>query len=80
MSVVTRAESSSVASLITFDKEGTIVSSQVTARSVGTTVTVNNIFYSMPVRRKEFEKNIKREFGKMLQLLTAYCLTSRKVR
>lgn len=40
----------------------------------GTTVTVNKIFSSIPVRRQELEKHSKREFGKALTLLTAYAL------
>jgi DNA mismatch repair protein PMS2 len=40
----------------------------------GTTVTLANLFISLPVRRKEFERNVKREFGKALALLNAYAL------
>lgn len=40
----------------------------------GTTVTLTNLFISLPVRRKEFERNVKREFGKALALLNAYAL------
>lgn len=40
----------------------------------GTTVTLTNLFISLPVRRKEFERNAKREFGKALTLLNAYAL------
>ena len=40
----------------------------------GTTVTLTNLFISLPVRRKEFERNAKREFGKALALLNAYAL------
>ena len=40
----------------------------------GTTVILTNLFISLPVRRKEFERNVKREFGKALALLNAYTL------
>ena len=40
----------------------------------GTTVTINSLFSPLPVRRKEFERNSKREFGKALALLHAYAL------
>lgn len=40
----------------------------------GTTVTIENLFAPLPVRRKELERNIKREFGKALSLLHAYAL------
>jgi hypothetical protein len=40
----------------------------------GTTTTLTNLFISLPVRRKEFERNIKRAFGKALSFLNAYAL------
>lgn len=40
----------------------------------GTTITLTNLFTPLPVRRKELERNIKREFGKALALLNAYAL------
>ena len=40
----------------------------------GTTVTLTNPFQPLPVRRKEFERNHKREYGKAMNLLTAYAL------
>ncbi|KAJ7800518.1 histidine kinase-like ATPase [Mycena olivaceomarginata] len=40
----------------------------------GTTITLTNLFSMLPVRRKEFERNAKREFGKALALLNAYAL------
>lgn len=44
------------------------------ARQRGTTVTVANLFRPLPVRRKELERNIKREFQKALSILHAYAL------
>jgi DNA mismatch repair protein PMS2 len=43
-------------------------------RKRGTTVTVTGLFVPLPVRRKEFERHMKREFTKALNLLTAYAL------
>lgn len=40
----------------------------------GTTILLTNPFLPLPVRRKEFERNAKREFGKALALLSAYAL------
>ncbi|ORX36000.1 hypothetical protein BD324DRAFT_642703 [Kockovaella imperatae] len=50
------------------DSEGRI------ARPRGTTVTLNGLFVPLPVRRKEFERTIKREFPKALTMLQAYAL------
>ncbi|KAF7416356.1 hypothetical protein PC9H_002621 [Pleurotus ostreatus] len=44
------------------------------ARQRGTTINIVNLFLPLPVRRKEFERNLKREFGKAITLLTAYAL------
>ena len=40
----------------------------------GTTVMITGLFSPLPVRRKEFERNAKREYGKALILLHAYAL------
>lgn len=47
---------------------------------MGTTVSLKNIFSTVPVRQKEFHRNLKREFAKMTQLLIAYCLVSTNVK
>lgn len=49
-------------------------------RQVGTTVTLTNLFFSLPVRQKEFHRNLKREFSKATHLLSAYCLISTNVK
>ncbi|XP_057329736.1 mismatch repair endonuclease PMS2 [Microplitis mediator] len=59
-----------------FDRNGKLEKKEVCARETGTTVCVKNIFKSLPVRIKEFEKNIKREFSKAIQILYGYCLVS----
>ncbi|CAA7264531.1 unnamed protein product [Cyclocybe aegerita] len=56
------------------DSGGKIKKRSTVARQPGTTVTLTNLFSSLPVRRKEFERNLKREFGKALTLLSAYAL------
>lgn len=50
------------------------------ARQRGTTVTIEGLFNSLPVRRKEFEKNLKREYTKAQNLLQAYALITQGVR
>jgi DNA mismatch repair protein PMS2 len=46
----------------------------------GTTASVGNLFNRLPVRRRELEKNIKREYGKVLNLLHAYACISVGIR
>uniref|UniRef100_A0A060T8K1 ARAD1D12122p n=1 Tax=Blastobotrys adeninivorans TaxID=409370 RepID=A0A060T8K1_BLAAD len=40
----------------------------------GTTITVEDLFKPLPVRRKDFEKNAKREYAKALTWLQAYAV------
>ncbi|KAJ7202125.1 histidine kinase-like ATPase, partial [Mycena pura] len=44
------------------------------ARQRGTTVTLTHLFSPLPVRRKDFERHAKREYGKVLSLLHAYAV------
>ncbi|KAH9000126.1 hypothetical protein EDB92DRAFT_1829472 [Lactarius akahatsu] len=61
--------------VLTFDSAGRLTShSGKIARQRGTTVAITGLFTPLPVRRKEFERHAKREFGKALHLLTAYAL------
>ena len=59
-----------------FQTSGALKSQVVVASTKGTTVTVENIFKTLPVRRRELEKNIRREYQKVLNLLNAYACIS----
>lgn len=63
-----------------FEVSGKLKSTQVVASQQGTTVVVEDIFRNLPVRRRELEKNIKREYGKALGLLQAYACISTQAR
>lgn len=63
-----------------FDVLGKLKSTTVVAAQKGTTATVENLFDSLPVRRKELTKNVKREYGKVLGLLHAYACISVNVK
>ncbi|KIW00158.1 uncharacterized protein PV09_08334 [Verruconis gallopava] len=81
LSVVTsRQQDAPKGSRLEFETSGRLKSTAVVAAQRGTTVTVDNIFHNLPVRRKELEKNIKREYGKVLGLLHAYACVSTGVR
>ena len=80
LTVTTRTESEDVAARLTYDRRGGIVSRETVARAVGTTVSLRGIFEPLPVRHKEFTRNLKREYGKLLTLLQAYALVSSGVR
>lgn len=75
-----RAEDAPKGTKIAFETSGKVKSQTVVASQKGTTVTVEDIFQMLPVRRRELEKNIKRDFGKVLSLLHAYACISVGVR
>ncbi|RWS24142.1 mismatch repair endonuclease PMS2-like isoform X5, partial [Leptotrombidium deliense] len=74
LTIVTRHNTSAVATKLTFTSEGEISSKSTAARQIGTTVTIHNLFSNYPVRRKQLMETCKKEFQKMIQLITPYCL------
>jgi DNA mismatch repair protein PMS2 len=81
LSVITsRASDAPKGTKLEFETSGRVKSKIVVASQRGTTVTVEDIFHNLPVRRRELEKNIKREYGKVLGLLHAYACISTGVR
>lgn len=63
-----------------FEVSGKLKSTSVVASQGGTSVAVENLFVNLPVRRRELEKNIKREYGKVLGVLQAYACISTQAR
>lgn len=80
MIITTRHSSAAHATKLTLDHNGVIKSKSICPRDVGTTVHISNLFANLPVRKKEFHKNIKKEFARLCQFLQAYCLVSTGVR
>ena len=76
MTVITRDATKEVGCKINYDHNGKIVAKETCPRSIGTTVKLSELFCTMPVRLKEFLRNLKREFNKMIHHLQAYCLVS----
>lgn len=80
VSVVTKAQGEECGVRLQYDANGELEKEVMEARSVGTTVSVRDLFHSLPVRRKEFEKNLKRDFGRLVNLLQSYALICTTVR
>ncbi|KAJ7977551.1 DNA mismatch repair protein [Quillaja saponaria] len=80
LTVETRTINEAVATHLTYDHSGLLVAERKTARQIGTTVTVKKLFSNLPVRSKEFSRNIRKEYGKLVSLLNAYALISKGVR
>ncbi|KAF2722979.1 DNA mismatch repair protein MutL [Polychaeton citri CBS 116435] len=70
--VTARAEDGPKGKRLDFETSGKLATQSIIAAQKGTAVFVENLFFNLPVRRKELEKNIKREYGKVINLLQAY--------
>lgn len=55
-----------------FETSGKLKSTSVAAAQKGTLVSAETLFHNLPVRRRELERNIKREYNKVLGILNAY--------
>lgn len=75
-----RAQDGAMGNKLDFEVSGKLKGSSVSSAQKGTTVYVEDIFYNLPVRRKELEKNIKRDYNKAITLLYAYACISVGVR
>ncbi len=60
------------ANKLEFETSGKLKSTSVVSGQRGTTVVVEDLFRNLPVRRRELERNIKREWGKVINLLNQY--------
>ncbi|XP_014665866.1 PREDICTED: mismatch repair endonuclease PMS2-like [Priapulus caudatus] len=78
--ITTCHESSAIGSKLTYGHGGDILGNIPCPRQKGTTVSVAEIFSTLPVRHREFTKNVRREFTKMVSVLNAYCVISTGIR
>ncbi|CAI5532442.1 unnamed protein product [Closterium sp. Naga37s-1] len=82
VTITTRTANEPIATRLVFDHSGKLLPGprEQVARAVGTTVSVAKIFSPLPVRRREFERNVRREFAKQVSVLQAYCVVSTHAR
>ncbi|NXS44290.1 PMS2 endonuclease, partial [Balaeniceps rex] len=80
VTIFTCHKSAKVGTRLVFDHGGKITQKSPFPRQQGTTVNIQQLFYTLPVRHKEFQRNIKKEYAKMVQVLQAYCIVSKGVR
>ncbi|NXC38232.1 PMS2 endonuclease, partial [Penelope pileata] len=80
VTISTCHKSAKVGTRLVFDHNGKITQRTPYPRQQGTTVSIQQLFYTLPVRHKEFQRNIKKEYAKMVQILQAYCIISKGVR
>lgn len=80
LTIETRTKDEPIGTCLTYEYSGAVKTEWKTARQVGTTVTVEKLFSTLPVRSKEFSRNIRREYGKLISLLNAYAIMAKGVR
>ncbi|KAG2651966.1 DNA mismatch repair protein PMS1-like [Panicum virgatum] len=80
LTVETRTKDEPIGTHLEFEHSGVVANQRKIARQVGTTVTVEKLFSTLPVRSKEFSRNIRKEYGKVISLLNAYALIAKGVR
>ncbi|XP_033118947.1 mismatch repair endonuclease PMS2-like isoform X3 [Anneissia japonica] len=80
LTITTCHTSVAIGTKFEYDHDGLLVKQTPISRQPGTTVSLQNIFSTFPVRHKEFLRNVKKEFCKMVHLFQAYCLISTGVR
>lgn len=66
------AEDAPKGTKLEFEVSGALKSQSVVAAQKGTTVSVENLFNNLPVRRRELERNIKREWNRVVSILGQY--------
>ena len=80
LSITTQNLSSPNGFKLQFEHSGELVSTVPFAREYGTTVSVTDLFYTLPVRHKEFQRNFKKDFVKLCHVIYAYTLVNSQVR
>jgi DNA mismatch repair protein PMS2 len=73
LTVETRTKDEPVGTRLEFAHSGVVTGERKMARPVGTAVTVEKLFSTLPVRSKEFSRNIRKEYGKVISLLNVSC-------
>ncbi|OEJ88547.1 DNA mismatch repair protein PMS1 [Hanseniaspora osmophila] len=68
------ADTTPIAYKLEYDASGKLLTNKKTSRNRGTTTTVEDFFYNLPVRRKNLLKNNKRSFQKCVQMIQDYCI------
>ncbi|TVY46905.1 Mismatch repair endonuclease [Lachnellula occidentalis] len=67
-----RGEDAPKGTKLEFEVSGKLKGTSVVAAQTGTTVSVETLFNNLPVRRRELERNIKREWGRVVGVLGQY--------
>lgn len=78
--ITTQIEDNVAGYKLLFDHYGKLISQSQIAREKGTSIFITSLFYTLPVRHKEFHRNFKKDFSKLCHVLYAYSLVNSHVR
>ena len=78
--ITARASDGAKGTKLEFEQSGKLKGTSVVAAKQGTTVVVESLFHNLPVRRKQLEKTVKREYNNVLHLLHQYACISTGVK
>lgn len=76
VTILTRTAQHGTATSLNVAEDGSILSKSVAARPVGTTVTVRNVFHTLPVRRKDALQNASREIARCVSVVQSLAIIS----
>lgn len=76
VTILTRTAQHGTATSLNIAEDGSILSKSVAARPVGTTVTVRNVFHTLPVRRKDALQNASREIARCVSVVQSLAIIS----
>uniref|UniRef100_K3WIM5 MutL C-terminal dimerisation domain-containing protein n=1 Tax=Globisporangium ultimum (strain ATCC 200006 / CBS 805.95 / DAOM BR144) TaxID=431595 RepID=K3WIM5_GLOUD len=79
-SVCTRTKDAPIGAFLEFDSTGKLTKQTQKARPVGTTIMIEELFKPLAVRHKDFHRNIKKHYAKLLKILQAYAVSSTNVK
>lgn len=79
-SIITKQGSQEIGNSLSFARNGKLVETKPTPRKTGTTVSVENLFEALPVRRSEFSRSIKKHYQKLIRILQSYAVISAGVK
>jgi DNA mismatch repair protein PMS2 len=80
VAVVTRTADQDCGARLAFDAAGALIQNAPAPRAPGTTVAVRGLFCRLPVRHREFQRGLRREYARLVSLLQAYALVATGVR
>lgn len=72
--IVTRTVSDDTASKLSFGTDGTMDKTESSARPVGTSIYIRDLFKPFPVRRQELVRNSRRELAKIVSVVQTYAI------